>query len=541
MAINTDFASEYSELLNKKDYRGLANLLSNTQFNDYKTRQEANRLIEKFEEQADIDDKLLEGADNNTRRAYNFITNGPSKEDMSNENSPSYKFMTAWNNMADKNGDISFNFNNEIEYNKFISELGGNEKDIKNMGINLSSNYGVSFKSDISDKIKIVKAINKSNYINNLNNNYNEAYRQWSDGYYDIGSDKYTLDKNKQEAYNKLYSNIPNQLRKIYAVVAETNNTYAKLLENTKPYLSETIVTGYMGEDDKKLQQYFSNGLIDLPTFKELRNVLEEKYNRVLTTMDLTQYDVFSMNEDNNGSHVLQPLKDNLLKSQFNDEINRAIADKRIHFSHATNGLDIGTMIVIDPKVDDNGKPISGDYNNPRRFFVKDLFKSSAENSLRDRTEIVAQMQYAKHQTYKHIYRGSDFTINDWDSTTDSAVYTDSNNVSRRLNKSEILNILDDDAICKRITEYYEDANLVDDNGKGYTKQYFNVYKGRGFNLTDLYNHIQANCTMAMKEKYKGETETYIKYKAQKLMNNIFRRLNIKFNVESEQIPDLNI
>lgn len=532
MAINTDFASEYSELLNKKDYRGLANLLSNTQFNDYKTRQEANRLIEKFEEQANIDDKLLERADDNTRKAYNFITNGPSKEDMSNENSPSYKFMTAWNNMADKNGNISFNFNNETEYNKFISELGGNEKNIKDIGINLSSNYGVSFATDIKDKIQIFNAIKKSGIIEGLN------IKRMGLAYNDPG----ILKQNKASVYlPENQQRILDNFNKMNSVVQEANSLYNTIFENTKPYLSETIVTGYMGEDDKKLQQYFSNGLIDLPTFKELRNVLEEKYNRVLTTMDLTQYDVFSMNEDNNGSHVLQPLKDNLLKSQFNDEINRAIADKRIHFSHATNGLDIGTMIVIDPKVDKDGKPISGDYNNPRRFFVKDLFKSSAENSLRDRTEIVAQMQYAKHQTYKHIYRGSDFTINDWDSTTDSAIYTDSNNVSRRLNKAEILNILDDDAICKRITEYYEDANLVDDNGNGYTKQYFNVYKGRGFNLTDLYNHIQANCTMAMKEKYKGETETYIKHKAQKLMNNIFKKLNIKFSVESEQTPDLNI
>ena len=62
-------------------------------------------------------------------------------------------------------------------------------------------------------------------------------------------------------------------------------------------------------------------------------------------------------------------------------------------------------MIIINPKRDKDGNIIDSDDNKPRRLFVKDLFKSQAENSLRNNTEIVAQRQYAKHQTYKHIYR----------------------------------------------------------------------------------------------------------------------------------------
>ena len=77
-----NFSSTYSDLLSKHDYRGLVNLLSSSTYKNDETRQIANNLIADFTEQADIEDKLLEGADDNTRRAYNFMTSGPSKNDI---------------------------------------------------------------------------------------------------------------------------------------------------------------------------------------------------------------------------------------------------------------------------------------------------------------------------------------------------------------------------------------------------------------------------------------------------------------------------
>lgn len=530
--INENFSSVYSDLLAKHNYRGLVDLLSKSTYKDDETRQIADKLISDFTEQADIEDKLLEGADPNTRKAYNFMTSGPSKEDMDDEDSPGGKFMKAWNDMANKEGIIKLNFNNEDEYNKFISELGGNEKKIRNMGINLSSNYGISFTTDVKEKIQIFNAIDKTNYVKHLNELHDNAYREYLYASYDVGADHYLYENKEREARNKAYSNIPTQLRKMKDIVNSAGASYAKLLDNTKPYISETIATGYMGEDDKQLQQAFSNGLIDLATFKEARELLKEKYNTVLQAMDLSQYDVWSMNEDNNGSHVLQMLNNNIAKTALNDEINAAIADERLEFSHATNGLDIGTMIIINPKRDKDGKIIESDNNKPRRLFVKDLFKSQAENALRNNTEIVAQRQYAKHQTYKHIYRGSNFTITDWNPNNDTAVYTDSNGTKELLSKPDILNILDDDAICKRMIEYYNLANKKDKNGNGYTQEYYKVYSGKGFDIKTLRDNIYTKCLAAMTQKYNGQSESYIEYKAQNMLSTILKNLNINFNNE---------
>ena len=530
-----DFSRVYSDLLSRHRYRDLVGLLSSTTFNDDATRDTATKLMEKFQEQADIEDKLLEGADDNTKRAYRFITTGPIASDISTDesnplyNSPSSRFMRGWNSLVDENdNNISIKFSNENQYNKFIESLGGNEREIRNKGINLGSEYTISFKSDINDKIGVYTALSKSGLKEELDLKLKTSLYSDPGIQHDVSPDINYLNKAEQKFYKSITA--------MDNVVKEANDSYANLfnVKNVKPYLNEMIVTGYMGEDDRQLQQSFSAGLIDLQSFKAMREILEEKYNRVLQTKSLSQYDVWAMNEDNEGSQVLEPLEDNIAKSEIDVEINQAIADGRLHYSHATNGLDIGTMLVIDPKVDKDGKVVEG--SKTIRLFVKDLFKSQAENALRDDTQITAQRQYAKHQTYGHIYRSVDGgTINNWDQTTDSAVYTDKNGVTQNVGKAQILDILDNDAIAKRMIEYYDIATKVDSNGNGYTEEYFKVFGSGGWSATNFYNNVAAKCMAAMASKYKGQSEEFIKYKANELISTVLKGVH---NVHKQESKD---
>lgn len=524
-----DFSRVYSDLLSRHRYRDLVGLLSSTTFNDDATRDTATKLMEKFQEQADIEDKLLEGADDNTKRAYRFITTGPIASDISTDesnplyNSPSSRFMRGWNSLVDENdNNISIKFSNENQYNKFIESLGGNEREIRNKGINLGSEYTISFKSDINDKIGVYTALSKSGLKEELDLKLKTSLYSDPGIQHDVSPDINYLNKAEQKFYKSITA--------MDNVVKEANDSYANLFntKNVKPYLNEMIVTGYMGEDDRQLQQSFSAGLLDLQSFKAMREILEEKYNRVLQTKSLSQYDVWAMNEDNEGSQVLEPLEDNIAKSEIDVEINQAIADGRLHYSHATNGLDIGTMLVIDPKVDKDGKVI-GD-SKPIRLFVKDLFKSQAENALRDDTQITAQRQYAKHQTYGHIYRSVDGgTIDGWNQATDSAVYTDKNGVTQNVGKAQILDILDNDVVAKRMIEYYNLANKVDKDGNGYTEEFYKVYGSSGFNSKTLYDNISARAYTAMAKKYEGQSKEFINYKAQELISTILKGMGVDF------------
>ena len=529
---SNDFATTYSDLLSKHNYRGLVGLLSSTEFKDNATRKTANELKRRFQEQADIEDKLLEGTDDNTRRAYNFITTGPSANEISaDENNPLYnsfssRFMRNWNALADKDNNINIQFYNEDDYNNFISSLGGNENDVRKKGININSNYSISFASDINDKIGVYNALKNSGILKHLKTEiYNTGYNEPG-----IIKSKGSA-KNLSEDKRKLYLN----MTEMESTVNEANTLYTELFEAKafKPYINEMIVTGYMGEDDRQLQQSFSAGLMDLATFKEMRTILEEKYNRVLQTKSLSQFDVWSMDEDNEGSQVLKQLDDPMMKNELDIEINQAIADGRLHYSHATNGTDIGTMIVIDPAVKD-GKIVED--SKPRRLFVKDLFRSQAETALRNDTQTAAQMEYAKHQTYGHIYRTSDGgTINGWTGQSDSAIYKNKFGVEQIIGKADILDIIDNDIIAKRMIDYYDLATEVDNNGNGYTQEYFKVFGNGGFNATTFYNNIAAKCTAAMANKYKGQSEDFIKYKANELISTILKNVH---NVHKQESKD---
>ena len=516
------FGQVYTDLLSSHNYRGLVDLLSNTNFNTDESRYRAKVLIEQFTEQADIEDKILEGADDKLKNSYNFITSGPSSSKMSDESSPDYKFMTAWNNLSDGDNPITIKFPSEEIYDNFINSFNGDISAVIEKGITLGPDYSIKFNKDIEDKVGVYNAIANSGIKEHFQNRIIQS------AYYEPGIAR---TRGTEYVLSEQERNLFNQLTTMDSVTKEANSDYEKLLSNVTPYINEMVVSGYMGEDDKQLQQALANGMIELNVFKEMRSVLEEKYNRVLQTKSLSQYDVWSMDEDNKGSQVLQKLDDPLLKNELDIEINNAIADGRLHFSHASNGIDIGTMIVIDQARDKNGKPISD--SKPRRIFVKDLFRSQAENALRDDTQTAAQMQYAKHQTYKHTYRGADgSTITDWDQARNSAVYTKRNGFKSVVGKAEILDIIDDDIIAKRMIDYYENANTTDKNGNGYTQEYYKVYGNNGFNSTTLYNNISAKCLAAIASKYNGQSEDFIKYKAQELISTVLKGLGVDFEVE---------
>ena len=533
---SNDFATTYSDLLSKHNYRGLVGLLSSTEFKDNATRKTANELKRRFQEQADIEDKLLEGTDDNTRRAYNFITTGPSANEISaDENNPLYnsfssRFMRNWNALADKDNNINIQFYNEDDYNNFISSLGKDENDARKKGININSNYSISFASDINDKIGVYNALKNSGILEHLKTEiYNTGYNEPG-----IAKSKGQI-KHLSEEKRKLYLNMTG----MESTVNEANALYTELFEAKafKPYINEMIVTGYMGEDDRQLQQSFSAGLIDLASFKEMRTILEEKYNRVLQTKSLSQFDVWAMDEDNEGSQVLKQLDDPIMKNELDIEINQAMADGRLHYSHATNGTDIGTMIVIDPAVKD-GKIVED--SKPRRLFVKDLFRSQAETALRNDTQTAAQMEYAKHQTYGHIYRTSDGgTINGWTGQSDSAIYKNKFGVEQIMGKADILDVIDNDIIAKRMIDYYDLATEIDANGNGYTQEYFKVFGNEKPQYINFYNNIAAKCTAAMASKYKGQSEEFIKYKANELIGVILRNLNNITQNTKDEVSEL--
>lgn len=538
-----DFKRRYNELLETRNYRELSNLLRNTNYKTQEARDRAFSMADEFEEQADIDDKLLGGATESQKAAYSFITDGPRKRQDGTMDEYSSTFSDAWNAMADSDGYIHIN----THYNLDVTGINFKKKRIVDEDYLDLFSQGSGIPITEFEKNGIIRGKDGELLIATDNPNKVNIFNGIK-AVVDNG-DEFTLDrllptKNfDNDIYRTKYvkndyymgSVVRHPFYDMKDIVTKANEEYAGVMDNQTPYVLQTVVTGYMGEDDKRLQQAFSNGAIDLQTFKEARALLEEKYNRLLQNNSLTQYEVWSMSEDNNGSQLLQKLEDNILKGELNAEINLAMAEGRLHYAHASNGLQYGTMITIDQKLDSKGNPV--EEHPGRRFFVKDLFKSEAENSLREDTQVDAQLKYAKHQTYGHVYRGKDNSrLENWDSLSDSAEYVDEFGTRRVVSKAEALNIMDDDIIARRLIDYYRKANLRTTNGRLYTEEGSQVYGNNGYNTSTLIENIKKKALQVVAAKYGDPDSEYVKIKANKLASTIMQNLDIDLENSDELI-----
>lgn len=514
-----------NKFLEENNYRGVATFLREMIYTSDEDRDEAYKLADRYEEQADIEDKLIGSATPSQQAAYRFLANGPQKTGNDTEDSYySRPFADAWTAMGDKEGNITLNtiVKGHDFLDNFCDISGISVDDFEKYGITRGKNGTISFKRDNPNKIAILKGINGM-----VNNGKNYAIQGGEYTEYGPGEGiPYALEPIWQREFVGHFFQTHDQLQaytKLGEIVNKANEEYLQVMQNKNtPQIMQTVVTGYMGEDDKQLQMAFAAGAMDLQTFKEARSLLEEKYNRLMQTTSLTQFEIWSMGEDNNGSHLLQELTDNIQKAALDDEMKLAIAEGRLHYSHASNGIEYGTMITIDPKRDKNGNLI--EEHPGKRFFIKDLFRSEAENRLRDDTQVDAQLKYNKHVLYQHTYRAKDGSrIEDWDNG--SAIYVDNFGNRRTVGKAEIIDIIDNDVIERRLIDYYKRANLRDKNGRQYTEESYQVYGNDKDNIELLREHINRKAIQVVAAKYGDPNSEYVKVKAMKLASDILKEV----------------
>lgn len=523
MPNNNNFIDTINELLRVNDYRGVASSLRNHTYDSDEDRDEAYKLAERYEEQADIEDKLLGSASPSQKAAYRFLSGGPKLTgDNEEDNYYTKPFGDAWTNMSDKDGNITLN--TVVDGHEFIDdfcEMSGIPIDkFGEYGITRGKDGTISFTRDNPNKIAIFKG------INGLVNRGASYSNQQVNEYYDLAGIGVPTPVADRVFVGKFFQNHKQvkAYQQLGAITNRANEEYAAIMatKEIQPEIMQTVVTGYMGEDDKQLQLAFSAGAMDLSTFKEARKLLEEKYNRMMQTTSLTQFEIWSMNDDNKGSHLLQEMTDNIQKAALDEEMKLALAEGRLHYAHASNGIDFGTMITIDPKYDKKGNPI--EEHSAKRFFVKDLFRSQAENRLRDDTQIDAKLKYNKHALYQHTYRAKDGArLENWSNNT--AEYVDNFGNRRLVGQGEILDIIDNDIIERRLIDYYKRAVLRDKNGRQYTEESYQVYGNDKDNVELLRQHINRKAIQVVAAKYGDPSSEYVKVKAMKLASDIMKEV----------------
>lgn len=349
-------------------------------------------------------------------------------------------------------------------------------------------------------------------------NNDDDAFSD-SSSFYSYDLYLYNTNKDKrQRLVGDNYKNFDTALSSLsYAKLYEQGIN--KILEKGTNKIEETYVSQFLGAGHIQAYNMLKNGKIDIDDYNKIVKERQETYDRLIQQTDLTQYkvyatDVASDNAFENaidskfGPGIYATMMDTKKRDETSmHELNNydrrdltkdllvAIKDKRVTYSAAMVGGEIGTYITITPDIDENtGRPKEGSSAKYRRIFVPHLFESSCEEALNADTRSMAVRDLSNIGRYNYTKTLSDGSSLEYDENGNLTLYTpyvtskEDNSRQRIISKDEALLLLDrDNAIDQSV-----DAILA--------------------KLGDSYN--------------KKDADTLAQYAAEAIVNNLYKNIN---------------
>lgn len=316
---------------------------------------------------------------------------------------------------------------------------------------------------------------------------------------------------------------IKNALGSAKGLEKEYNKQFSK-----KNLIEETYVSQFLGAGHVQAYNMLKNGKIDIDDYNKIVKERQETYDRLIQQTDLTQYKVYATDvasdntfenaidsklgpgtyammmdtkkRDETSMHEL----DNYDRRDLTKDLLVAIKDKRVTYSAAMVGGEMGTYITITPDIDENtGRPKEGSSAKYRRIFVPHLFESSCEEALNADTRSMAVRDLSDIGRYNYTKTLSDGGLLEYDKNGNLTLFTTdfelipnnglgtnglSNMKSKIISKDEALLLLDRD-------------NAIDQSVDAILSQ-----------LGDSYN--------------KKDADTLAQYAAEAIVNNLYKNIN---------------
>lgn len=531
---------KYKQLSKDKDYRGLAELFKTSTYDSKEKWLQAQELINDFEEQADVEDHLYKN-NPEAKLDYEFLNDKLYKSDGSYINKNAERFDQEWNKIFGNEETTEIKLTKEG-----IDKLNEITKgDLNKLGILRKENYVISFNKTNPNKVSLMSTLYNLHEAQNVPENINkglfglmdtpkilyfdddvfgELYSRgvsYNDNTYDSWLKtalKYVgnFAKASNVAVNPMAELKFNEYCVPYSTIANIIKASKQSMDtvlndiNTEPQLHNMTVTNYLGENHKQLFNLFSAGAIDLKTYNALKKELSDGYDTLLMGSDLSKYEVYSFNEDSDAPNVLTYINDNIQRSEFNQIIQNALHEHRVTYSAASDGRMTGVMVTIAPKSDSDDNPSKGTLGKGYRFFIKDLWKSKAEDALNADPTFKAQTILDNRQMIGHDYTTIDGTkISNF--YGEGAIITDENG-QRNATNNELHKLITEDIIAKELAHSAQDYYFDDDGNLPETKEL----------ITDLIN----KCDEAAIRTYNDNIVEAGLF-SKKLLNIILDKLNV--------------
>lgn len=264
-----------------------------------------------------------------------------------------------------------------------------------------------------------------------------------------------------------------------------------------KNIIEETYVSQFLGAGHVQAYNMLKNGKIDIDDYNKIVKERQETYDRLIQQTDLTQYKVYAtdVTSDNTFENAIDDKYglgtyatmmdtkkrdetsmhelDNYDRRDLTKDLLVAIKDKRVTYSAAMVGGEMGTYITITPDIDEEtGKPKQGSSAKYRRIFIPHLFESSCEEALNADTRSMAVRDLSDIGRYNYTKTLSDGSSLEYDENGNLTLYTpyvtskEDNSRQRIISKDEALLLLDRDNAIDQSVDV-----ILTQLGDSYTKK----------------------------------------------------------------------
>lgn len=207
--------------------------------------------------------------------------------------------------------------------------------------------------------------------------------------------------------------------------------------------LAEEIqISQFLGAGHAQAFQAYNSNAITLEQYNKIVEERAKTYNRLLSHVDLTQYEVYKAEQSKEGNFIMKRMDDNKERGDLMKILSAALNDNRVTYSAGIKGGETGTYITIAAGTDSNGNLSQGETEQLTHIFVPGLFKSSCDEVINSDTKTMAardnadmkRFQYGK-RLHNGIYVGYDTEHGHYSINTDD----EGNEVKQSISESEML------------------------------------------------------------------------------------------------------
>lgn len=212
----------------------------------------------------------------------------------------------------------------------------------------------------------------------------------------------------------------------------------------------EITISQFLGAGHAQAFQAYASGDITLDQYNKIVEERTKTYDRLLSHIDLTQYEVYKAEQSEEGNFIMKKMDDNKERGNLMKVLSVALNDNRVTYNAGIKGGETGTYITIAAAKDDNGDLSKGETEQFTRIFVPGLFKSSCDEIINSDTKTMAardnadmkRLHYGK-RLHNGIYVGYDTEHGHYSISTGD----DGKETTQSISESEMLQHLNRDHI----------------------------------------------------------------------------------------------